>query len=151
MSIHEDRELRDIKRKVDEMSNAIQDIAADVARIADAVPQLAQIIEAKDTENTELRAKIDSGEVVDPAEVAQVKASLDEAVTSIEALLPAPVVPEPTGPVFTLTAGDAVPAEASLAGFETVPAEGEPEPLYYSPEGEVEGLVAYTGEVKQSA
>jgi regulator of replication initiation timing len=150
MSIHEDRELRDIKRKVDEMSNAIQDIAADVAKIADAVPQLAQIIEAKDTENTELRAKIDSGEVVDPAEVAQVKASLDEAVTSIEALLPARA-PEPTGPVFTLTAGDSVPAEASLAGFETVPAEGEPEPLYYSAGGEVEGLVAYTGEVKQSA
>lgn len=149
--MRDEHELRDLKRKVDEMSNAIQDIAADVAKIAEAVPQLAAIIQSKDAENADLRSKLDSGEVVDPAEVSSLKTATGEAVTAIDALLPAPAVPEPTGPVFTLTEGDAVPAGATVAGFETVPAEGEPQALYYSPSGEVEGLVAYTGEVKATA
>ena len=155
---HEDgdvlEQLYQLKREVKAMSTVIQDIATDAAKIAEALPQIAAVIETKDTEITErdatiaeLEAKINSGEVVDPAEGAAVKMSLDEVVQQAEALIPAPPAPAgPTGPVFTLTAGDPVPAEAEVSGFQTLPAEGEAEALYYSPNGEVEGLVAYTGE-----
>lgn len=147
-------ELHQLKREVKHMSTVIQDIATDAAKIAEALPQIAAVIQTKDTEISErdatiatLEAKINSGEVVDPTEGAAVKTSLDEVVQQAEALIPAPPAPAgPTGPVFTLTAGDAVPVEAEVSGFQTLSAEGEAEALYYSPNGEVEGLIAYTGE-----
>lgn len=141
-------ELHQLKREVKHMSTAIQDIAADAAKLAEVIPQLATLIEQKDAQITELQAKIDSGETVDPAETQAAASALDTAVAQAEALIPAPPAPAgPTGPVFTLTAGDPVPAEAEASGFQTLLAEGaEAEALYYSPNGEVEGLVAYTGE-----